>query len=80
VVRLTRHARERVDAGEVWLSWIEAAILHPDRVAPDPRRPSVILSFKRIDEFGGRILRVARRPDDGHMLVITAFFDRGAKR
>ena len=80
LIRLTRHARERVDAGEVEAEWIEAPIRVPDWTASDPRRPNVSLSFKAIAAFGGRVLRVAHRPDDAHILAVTAFFDRGAKR
>ncbi len=46
---------------------------------PDPRHPGVELSFKAIPERGGRILRVAHRPDGADVIVLTAFFDRGVK-
>jgi len=39
----------------------------------------VTLSFRAIPEFGGRVLRVAHRSDGDDVLVITAFFDRGAR-
>jgi hypothetical protein len=39
MIRLSKHAQERVDAGEVQREWIETAILHPDRTRPDLRRP-----------------------------------------
>jgi hypothetical protein len=79
-IRLTRHARERVDAGEVRAVWIEETIRGADRTSPDPRRPEVTLSFRTIAMFGGLVLRVAHRKGDGHIVVITAFFDRGAGR
>lgn len=75
---LTRHVQERIEAGEVALRWIEATLAAPQRIAPDPRRPGVTLSWRPIAEFGDRILRVAHRPGDGHIVVITALFDRGA--
>jgi hypothetical protein len=78
-VRLSTHAQERVNAGEVRLDWIEATVRHPAQTQPDPRRPSVTLSFRRIQEFGNRVLRVAHRLDGADVLVITAFFDRGAR-
>ncbi len=59
--------------------WIESAVLMPDRTTPDPGRPGVTLSFKAIPERGGRVLRVAHRPDGVDLLVLTAHFDRGAK-
>jgi hypothetical protein len=78
-VRLSKHAQGRVDAGEVRLDWIEATIRHPAQTQPDPRRPGATLSFRRIQEFGNRTLRVAHRSDGTDVLIITAFFDRGAR-
>lgn len=77
--RLTRHAAERVDAGEVEVAWIAATLDAPDRTAPDHRRPGITLNWRAIPEFGGRVLRVAHRPENGQLIVVTAFFDRGSK-
>ena len=79
VIRLSRHARERVDAGEILREWIDLTIQHPAWIRPDPLRVGVTQSFRAIPEFGNRILRVAHRPDGTDVLVITAFFDRGAR-
>lgn len=76
--RLTRHARERVEAGEVQQAWIAETLAAPDHLDDDPLRPDVRRAWKRIEAFGGRALRVAYRDADGTKLVITAFFDRGA--
>lgn len=79
MIVLTGHARERVETGEVALAWIEATVLRPDWARADRQRPGVMLSFRAIEEFGGRVLRVAHRPAGDDVLVITAFFDRGAR-
>ena len=79
MIRLTQHAMARIDNGEVARAWIDATIAQPDWTRPDPCRAGVTLSFRAIREFGGRELRVAHRPDGADVLVITAFFDRGAK-
>jgi hypothetical protein len=78
-IRLTTHAKERQADSNLLLAWIEAAVLQPDWTVPDPRRPGVTRSFKRIIGRDGRVLRVAHRPDGADVLVLTAFFDRGAK-
>jgi hypothetical protein len=75
---LTRHARERVEAGEVQEAWIAATLAAPDRDEEDPLRPGIRRAWKRIEAFGGRALRVAYRQDGAVTVVITAFFDRGA--
>ncbi len=77
--RLTRHARERVEAGEVLEAWIAETLAAPDWSGEDKLRPGVLRAWRLIPEFGGRVLRVAYRMEDGQMLVITAFFDRGAR-
>jgi hypothetical protein len=46
---------------------------------PDPGNPEVLRSFKRTEDAGGRIIRVAHRARAEDILVITAFLDRGAK-
>jgi hypothetical protein len=78
-IKLTIHAKERQSAYGLAQAWIEAAVLSPDWTSADPQRPGVTRSFKRIAERGGRVLRVAHRPDGADVLVVTAFFDRGAK-
>ena len=80
MIRLSKHAQEAVEGRQIDPAWIEGTITHPDRVEPDPRHPHRTRSFKAIAEFGGRMLRVVHRPDGADILVITAHFDRGAKR
>jgi hypothetical protein len=43
------------------------------------RDPSLTQSFKAIAEFGSRVLKVVHRADEEDFLVVTAYFDRGAK-
>ena len=59
--------------------WVDMAIRFPDWTAQDPD-PVLIRSFKSITGSAGRILRVVHRSDGADILVVTAHFDRGAKR
>jgi hypothetical protein len=59
--------------------WIEVALAAPDRVDADPHHPERSRSYKRIQAFGGRILRVVHRRDGPDMIVTTVHFDRGAR-
>lgn len=79
MVRLTIHAMQRMQQYGLALSPIEAAVAASDRTAPDPREEGVTRSFKAIPERGGRVMRVAHRPDGADVLVLSAFFDKGAK-
>lgn len=61
------------------LDWIIDAVERPDRKQPDPDDSTVTRLFKRIEDHGGRILRVAHRLDGADIQPVTAFFDRGAR-
>jgi hypothetical protein len=79
VIRLHDHAVLRLAERRVSRTWVEATVAAPDWTAPDPDDPQVTRAFRLIPEAQGRILRVAHRPDGADILVITAFFDRGAR-
>jgi hypothetical protein len=76
---LSAHARVVIEERGLALAWIERAIQAPDAAGPDPSQPTPTRSFKRIEEAGGRVLRAVHRAQGSDMLVITAFFDRGAR-
>ena len=80
VLRLTDHAEREIRRRAIAPVWVEATIATPDWTMPDPRDPGLTRSFKAIPAFGNGVLRVVHRPDGDDMLVITAHFDRGAKR
>ena len=79
MVKLTIHAAQRMKQYGLALSCIEAAVAAPDWTVPDPRQTGVTRSYKAIPERGGRVIRVAHRPDGADVLVLSAFFDKGAK-
>lgn len=77
---LSRHTESEMAGRGILPAYIDAALASPDWTAPDPTRPGVTRSFKAIPAFGGRVLRVAHRPQGDDVFVITATWDRGAKR
>ena len=79
MIRLTKHAEEAIEKRSISLVWVIRAVTAPDRNTPDPRDPERTRSYKAIAEFGGRVLRVVHRPDNGDIVIITAHFDRGVK-
>jgi hypothetical protein len=78
-IRHSTHATRQIAARQLQLEWIEETVLNPDWTMADPD-PTLTRSYKAIAERGGRVLRVAHRPDGADVLVVTAFFDRGARR
>jgi hypothetical protein len=46
----------------------------------DPKDVALTRSFTAIPEFGNRVVRVVHRPDGPDIVVVTAHWDRGARR
>ncbi len=59
-------------------SWVESAVLQPDKVEEHPDGTRHYL--KVIDEFGGRWLRVVVNAASVPEKRVTAFFDRRLRR
>jgi len=79
MIKLTNHAKDRLAAYGIERAWVDAAVLRPTRTEPDPRGQGITRSFIRISARGGRVLRVAHRPDGADVLVLSVHFDRGAQ-
>ncbi len=80
LIRLSEHTREQLALRpEIRLEWIDATVSGPDWTSPDPD-PMLMRPYKAIAAFGGRVLRVVHRPVGTEVLVVTAHFDRGARR
>lgn len=64
---------------EIDLAWVEETLVSPTTVTRDPRDGALQRSFRAIEAAAGRVLRVVHRRDGDDIVVVTAFFDRGAK-
>ena len=80
MVRLTQHAAEMIADRRISSAWLDITIATPDWTEVDPRDAALTRSFRTFAQFGGRVLRVVHRRDGTDILVITAYFDRDAKR
>lgn len=77
---LTRHAEVRLrERGLKW-DWIEQAARNPLWIEPEPGDDSAERRFAKIDDFGGKILRVVCVETENAIRVITALFDRDARQ
>ncbi len=77
---LTMHAQQKVARFRLDLAWIEATIASPQHIDGDPDDATLVHAWRRIPERDGRALRVVFRSAGTDIVVVTAFFDRGARR
>jgi hypothetical protein len=56
---LTKHAKKVLTEREIPFEWLERTLAAPKLVLPDPDDAAVERRFRRIPEFGNRVLRVA---------------------
>jgi Domain of unknown function (DUF4258) len=80
MIKLSKHTADEMGGRNILLSFIEDALAAPDRVSADPTDPSLSRSYKAIVAFGNRVLRVVHRRVGADIFVVTAHWDRGAKR
>ncbi len=76
---LTDHARRRLAERGLLLTWVEATVAAPDWTAHHVAL-DLLVSFRAIHQAGGRILKVVHRGAGPDAVVITAHFDRKARR
>ena len=76
---LTKHAQKALDEREIPAEWMERTLSAPELVLPDPDDATVERRFRRIPEFGNRVLRVAVNTAVEPNRVVTVFFDRQTK-
>ena len=80
VLILTRHARDNIVRDAINSAWIETTVRQPTALMVDPHDPTLSRAWRRIPERSGRVLRVVFRPAGADIVVVTVFFDRGARR
>ena len=76
----TRHAENALRERGLDSSWVAAAVRTPDWVLQDRTTEGAVRHFKSIVECDGRVLRVACLESASEIRILTAFFDRKARR
>ncbi len=76
---LTKHAKKALEERGIQIEWMERTLSEPEYVLPDPEDATVKRCFRRIPEFGGRVLRVAVNTTVEPNRVVSVFFDRTMK-
>mgnify|MGYP003381914617 CR=1 FL=1 len=80
LVVLTGHAAAALNERKLAMSWIEVTAISPNWIEPDVRWPKIERRFRAIPEYENRIMRVVCLETEEEIRIITAFFDRKAKR
>jgi hypothetical protein len=80
MVKLSVHVQREMAGRRITLAYIEAVLADPTYTTPDQIDPALTRSYGPIPTFGGRMLRVVHRPDGDDIFVVTAHWDRGARR
>lgn len=74
---LTEHARESLRKRSVIrLEWVEGVLADPAYIEADRIDPLLEHRLGRIEEYGGRVLRLIVDPSHTPIKVITVYFDR----
>lgn len=76
---ITHHARKVLEERGIPLEWMERAFAEPEQIFPDPEDAQVERRFRRIPEFGDRVLRVAVNVTVDPERIVSVFFDRNMK-
>jgi hypothetical protein len=79
-VIFTAHARLRLGERQLPRKWVEDTVETPDWTEPDPKDATIERRLRAIADFGGRTLRVACVETEAVIRVISAMFDRKARR
>ena len=79
-IAYTRHAGDVLRERGLDPDWVEAAVRNPDWVVSDPVTEGATRRFKSIEDFGDRTLRVVCLENASEIRILTAFFDRKARR
>ena len=79
-VRLSIHTQREMPGRGITEAYMEAVLANPAYTMPDPIDQTLTRSFGRIPAFGNRMLRVVHRPEGIDVFVVTATWDRGARR
>lgn len=75
----TEHAKHTVEMRQIQHEWIALCLENPDLREPDPKDSELELFYRKIPEYGNRVLRVVVNTKLAPWTIVTVFFDRRMK-
>jgi uncharacterized DUF497 family protein len=76
---VTKHAKKALAEREIPIAWVERTLAGPELCLPDTADATVERRYRKITEYGGRVLRVAVNTAVEPNRVVSVFFDRRMK-
>ncbi len=73
---LTAHAAKVISERKILLTWVAQVLTRPLSTGPDKQDPTLRHALGRIDEYGGRVLRVVYNVKTQPWQIVTVYFDR----
>ncbi len=80
VVLFTAHAETALSERRLPRLVVELAARTPDWTRPDPRDPRLEHRFRKLPDYGDRVIRVVCMEDALEIRIVTAFLDRRARK
>ena len=78
-LQYTRHALQAIEERKIQVNWVEETISRPDLRTNDPDDEELERFYKRIPEYGDRVLRAVVNTRKSPWRVVSAFFDGGMR-
>ena len=75
----SEHASVAMSRRGISIEWVERAVTNPALRVRDPDDPELERFFRRIPEFGDRVLRVVVNTAIARWRVVSVYFDRGMR-
>ncbi|MGE0502678.1 MAG: DUF4258 domain-containing protein [Rhizobiaceae bacterium] len=79
-IRYTRHAETVLEERKINRDWVETTLFTPDWDSIDPAAPEITRRYRPVPERDGRILRVVFVETPDEIRILSAYFDRGARK
>ena len=76
----TQHTKDAIRERGIEPDWVILAVVDPEWTQRDSYRHDIERRFRSVPEFGNRVLRVACFETVEEVRIITAFFDRHARK
>lgn len=76
---LSEHAKTAMRERNIKAEWVKATLAQPELSQPHEEDPELRYAFRRISEYGDRVLRIVYNETKNPTTIVTMYFDRTMK-